>query len=126
MRSKTFGVSALLAVVAASAVLTREISGTQDRLSSASVIDIEIKTFQFNEDTIRVQPGTSVRWTNRDQVGHTSTAENGEWESPLLGPGESFEFLFEEEGEFPYTCTPHPFMRGMIIVASDADARERS
>ena len=82
------------------------------------VVELEIRTFTFDPDTISVEPGTVVRWMNRDPVGHTSTAENGEWESPLLGPGESFEFRFDEEGTFPYNCTPHPFMRGTVIVES--------
>jgi plastocyanin len=79
-------------------------------------VEVEIKTFTFNPDTLRVESGTVVRWVNRDPVGHTSTAANGEWESPLLGPGESFEFRFDEEGTFAYNCTPHPFMRGVVIV----------
>jgi plastocyanin len=82
------------------------------------VVEVEIKDFSFSSDTLRIEPGTSVRWVNRDQVGHTSTADGGEWESPLLGPGESFVQRFAEEGSYPYYCTPHPFMRGVVIVES--------
>lgn len=90
------------------------------------VVEIEIKTFTFERDTIRVEPGTTLRWINRDPVGHTSTAENGEWESPLLGPGESFEVRFDEEGTFPYFCTLHPFMRGMVIVEPGRGGQRRA
>ncbi len=82
-----------------------------------AVVEIEIVEFTFQADTVRVTPGTVVRWVNRDQVAHTSTAEQGEWKSPLLGPGERFEQKFDEEGKYPYYCTPHPFMRGVVIVA---------
>jgi amicyanin len=81
-------------------------------------IEIEIREFRFRADTVRVSVGATVRWTNRDQVAHTSTAENGEWKSPLLGPAESFRREFEEAGTYPYYCTPHPFMRGVVIVES--------
>ncbi len=83
----------------------------------AAVVEIEIVEFTFQADTVRVTPGTLVRWVNRDPVAHTSTADEGEWKSPLLGPGETFDVKFDEEGEFPYYCTPHPFMRGVVIVA---------
>lgn len=85
--------------------------------AAATAVEVEIVEFTFQADTIRVKPGTVVRWINRDQVAHTSTAEDGEWKSPLLGPGETFEQQFVEVGEYPYYCTPHPFMRGVVIVA---------
>lgn len=94
---------------------TKEVSAAEDAGSSA--VEVEIVEFTFQADTVRVKPGTVVRWINRDQVAHTSTAEDGEWKSPLLGPGETFEQKFDEEGEHPYYCTPHPFMRGVVIVA---------
>ncbi len=80
------------------------------------VVEVEISNFQFEPENLRIPPGTTVRWVNRDPVGHTSTSEAGIWGSPLLGPGESFEFTFEEAGEYPYHCTPHPFMTGTVVV----------
>lgn len=95
---------------------TNESGPAKDGGSSA--VQVEIVEFTFQTDTVRVTPGTVVRWINRDQVAHTSTAEDGAWKSPLLGPGETFEQKFEEVGEYPYYCTPHPFMRGVVIVSS--------
>ncbi len=98
----------------------RAVGPTQVSEQAAAVVEIEIVEFSFRADTTRVTPGTIVRWINRDQVAHTSTAEDGEWESPLIGPGETFEQTFDEEGDYPYYCTPHPFMRGVVIVEADA------
>jgi plastocyanin len=89
---------------------------TRVRRSAARVVEIEIRDLRFQPDTVRVPVGGEVRWINRDAVGHTSTAEDGEWRSPLIGPGETYTTRFERAGEFPYHCTPHPFMRGVIIV----------
>lgn len=80
------------------------------------VVEIEIREFRFSADTVRVPVNATVRWVNRDGVAHTSTADEGEWESPLIGPGETYTFRFRNAGTFPYHCTPHPFMRGVIIV----------
>jgi plastocyanin len=84
--------------------------------AAGPISEIEIKSFRFLKDTVRVTPGTVVRWINRDAVGHTSTADDGDWESRLLGPGESFEHRLDRAGTFTYHCTPHPFMRGVVIV----------
>jgi len=85
----------------------------------ARVVEIEIREFRFRPDTVRIAPGTAVRWVNRDAVAHTSTADDGAWESPLIGPGETYTRRFESAGSFDYHCTPHPFMRGVIIVETD-------
>lgn len=85
-------------------------------LGAQRVIEIEIRDLRFQPDTVRVPAGSTVRWINRDAVAHTSTADDGEWGSPLIGPGETYTRRFEGVGEFNYGCTPHPFMRGVIIV----------
>lgn len=80
------------------------------------VVEVEIREFRFQPDTLRVTPGTTVRWINRDAVAHTSTAEDEGWSSPLIGPGETYTRRFGSAGTFNYHCSPHPFMRGVIIV----------
>lgn len=68
-----------------------------------------------------------VVWINEDDVGHTVTTDNGALDKysglfdsletvGLLKPGEMYEFLFTQEGEFPYHCEPHPWMKGEVRV----------
>jgi plastocyanin len=80
------------------------------------IVEVEISQVAFRESEIRVPVGTTVRWVNRDPVGHTATSDDATWGSALIGPGELWEFTFEESGEFPYHCIPHPFMKGVVIV----------
>jgi amicyanin len=117
---RTIGAAAMLVAGAIAArPLTRAPEPTAEPpAATRGVVEVEIKDFRFQTDTVRVAPGSEVRWINRDPVGHTSTAENEEWESPLLGPGESYAKRFDEKGTFSYHCTPHPFMRGVVVVAS--------
>ena len=78
-----------------------------------------IRGFRFHPDTVRVQPGTTVTWVNceaQDVESHTSSAEDGEWDSNLLAPGESFAHEFTSGGSFAYFCRPHPSMRAAVIV----------
>lgn len=97
-------------------------TGREDReaqaedVEPARVVEIEIREFEFVGDTARVPAGAAVRWVNRDAVAHTTAGNEGEWESPLLGPGETYTTRFEEPGTHPYFCTLHPFMKAVIVV----------
>jgi plastocyanin len=88
---------------------------------SGAVVEVEIKRFSFSPSELRIPPGTTVRWINKDPVVHTTTSDEEAWGSPALAPGETFSFTFREEGEYPYHCIPHPFMKGAVIVTTSAD-----
>lgn len=78
-----------------------------------------IRGFAFVPASLTVAPGRMVTWENCDEPGidaHTSTSDEGLWDSPLLSPGEVFTRTFQEAGEFPYHCTPHPTLQGVVIV----------
>jgi plastocyanin len=78
-----------------------------------------IRGFTFWPDTLRVRAGTTVTWVNCEPANiepHTSTADNDAWDSGSLSPGESFARAFPSAGANPYFCTPHPAMRGTILV----------
>jgi plastocyanin len=77
---------------------------------------VDIRDFSFQPMSITVPAGTTVTWTNRDSVEHTSTSDTSIWESELLGLNESFSYTFNQPGVFPYFCLPHPFMRGTVTV----------
>jgi len=77
---------------------------------------IHIVNFAFQPASLCVDAGTTVTWRNDDTPSHTSSADQGEWDSPLLGPGNSFAFTFAQAGTFAYHCTPHPFMQGAVVV----------
>ncbi len=81
-----------------------------------------IKDFAFHPDTVRVRPGTTVVWLNCDTRAdpHTTTADAGAWASDFLTVGSTFARRFDQAGEFGYHCTPHPFMKGTVVVDASA------
>jgi plastocyanin len=81
-----------------------------------AVVEVQISRFSFGPTELRIPPGTTVRWVNKDPVIHTSTSDDEVWGSPSIAPGETFSFTFEEAGEYAYHCIPHPFMTAKIIV----------
>jgi plastocyanin len=78
--------------------------------------EVRIANLAFGPAEVRVPAGTRVRWVNGDALQHTVSADDGGFESGLLDPGGSFERTFGDPGTFAYHCTPHPFMRGMVVV----------
>jgi plastocyanin len=82
------------------------------------LVDIEIKDFLFTPPEVTVTQGTTVRWTNMEkrQYHNVWFEELGEDEPDYLFPGDTYERQFEEKGNFPYHCGPHPEMQGVVHV----------
>ncbi|MHA2405009.1 MAG: plastocyanin/azurin family copper-binding protein [Candidatus Kariarchaeaceae archaeon] len=59
-----------------------------------------------------------VEWRNRDGVIHTSTSDNGVWDSGPLAEDETYTYTFTLEGVYPYHCSPHPWMVDTIVVGN--------
>jgi plastocyanin len=75
-----------------------------------------VQDFMYRPATIAVAAGTTVFWTNGGQVAHTVTAEDGSFDSGLIEAGERRAVTFSKPGTYRFRCTPHPFMRGEIVV----------
>jgi len=82
---------------------------------SATAVSVPISNFAFAPVEIRIAPGTTVTWTNQDNARHNA-ASDGNFTGPLLAKGESWSYTFTARGTYDYYCTPHPFMKGKIIV----------
>ncbi len=80
---------------------------------------VVIRGFAFTPAQVSVAPGSRVTWVNCESPGsesHTSTADAGTWNSPLLAPGSTFTHQFNAAGAFPYHCEPHPGMVASVTV----------
>ena len=71
----------------------------------------------FDPVIIRVTAGTTVTWMNDDDVAHTVTADEGEFDSGFVNPGQSWSHTFTEPGTYRYYCLPHPWMKGTVVVS---------
>jgi len=77
---------------------------------------ISIQNFAFSPTLITIKKGDSIVWINKDSVAHTATSDTGEFGSLSLSTNENYNRVFNTVGTFKYHCTPHPFMKGTIIV----------
>jgi plastocyanin len=77
---------------------------------------VKIDNFVFGPHTITVPVGTTVTWTNSDDIPHTSVSTEGVFKSKVLGTDEKFSYTFTKAGTYSYYCTIHPKMTGMVVV----------
>ncbi len=70
----------------------------------------------FNPNPIVVPVGSSVTWTNGDNTAHTSTANDGSWNSGNIAAGQSYTRTFSTAGSFAYHCGIHPNRVGTVTV----------
>ena len=77
-----------------------------------------IKNISYMQPRITVTVGTTVEWTNSDPLPHTVTAADRSFDSGLIQPGRTYRHTFTKAGTFNFSCQPHPFMKGVVVVTA--------
>src|SRR5215208_4290108 len=89
---------------------------------SAQDKTVSIQDFSFSPGQITVAPGTTVTWVNKGPSAHTTTADDGTWDSGTLQQGEDFSFTFDQPGTYTYHCSIHPDMTASVKVSGGGEA----
>jgi len=97
-----------------------------EALAEADAV-VTIRGMRYEPKHLRVQPGQTVAWVNRDGVTHTVTSGRGTTPlheplaSPFLARGETWAYTFDEAGRYEYLCLPHlgqaPMREATVTVA---------
>ena len=98
----------LLGLLAGVAVMAAP-AGAQDSA-------VKIDNFTFNPQRVTVKAGTTVTWTNQDDIPHTVTSATKAFRSKALDTDDKFSFTFTTAGVYEYFCSLHPHMTGTIVV----------
>jgi quinohemoprotein ethanol dehydrogenase len=77
---------------------------------------LDMIDYDYFPRRIQVPVGTTVTWDNRGAVIHTATDTKGAWDTGDVKSGESGSVNFPSAGTFTYSCSPHPWMLGQVIV----------
>ncbi|MDO9386782.1 MAG: plastocyanin/azurin family copper-binding protein [Thiobacillus sp.] len=87
--------------------------------AGAEPAEVVIEKMLFVPQVLRIKPGTTVTWVNREKRNNHSVLFKQEnmLESDRLFPGETYQRTFDKPGRYPYICGPHPEMVGVIEVA---------
>jgi plastocyanin len=81
-----------------------------------AVVSAGMQGFAYTPARIEIAAGTTVEWKNQDPMAHTVTATDGSFDSGSIEPGATWRRRFDTPGTYSFVCTPHPFMRGTVVV----------
>ncbi|HLZ12498.1 MAG TPA: cupredoxin family copper-binding protein [Candidatus Acidoferrum sp.] len=77
---------------------------------------VKIDNFSFSPATLEIKAGTTVTWTNADDIPHTVVSNDKVFKSKALDTDEKFSFKFDKAGSYPYFCSLHPKMTAKVVV----------
>ncbi len=85
----------------------------------SGTVRIAYRNIAIAPDTVKVKVGSTIEWTNFDEVAHNVTSEGGsqKFASKDFGEGGTFSIKALKPGVINYECTIHPAsMNGTIEV----------
>jgi plastocyanin len=110
-------ISAALIGAAVGSVLAGGVLFAQAQTPAPAAVAVGIDNFTFNPQTVTVKAGTTVTWTNKDDIPHGIAVTNNAFKrSQALDTDDSFSFTFTTPGTYQYFCYIHPHMVGSIVV----------
>ena len=110
-----FAVLLLLALlVAPGSGKLSNFSARAETAPSAAVVKID--NFTFEPQALKVKAGTTITWTNRDDIPHTVVSSDFLFKSKALDTDDKFTFAPTKPGTYSYFCSIHPKMTGKVIV----------
>lgn len=113
--SRTLGIAALVIGL----VMVRSSPKTHAAISEAKPatgVAVKIDNFTFAPGSINVPVGTTVRWTNHDDIPHTVVSDDKTFKSKALDTDEEFTYTFTQPGTYSYFCSIHPKMTAKVVV----------
>ena len=98
-------------------VLSAVVAGqTPSADSAAPPPEVTIDNFTFGPSEVNVAVGTTVTWTNKDDIPHTVVNTDKTFKSKVLDTDEKFSYTFTKAGSYRYFCSIHPKMTGTVVV----------
>ena len=110
------GVAALLGLSMSLRAAHAQTTAPANRVAKVEDPKVTIDNFSFNPATLTVPSGTTVTWTNQDDMVHTVTEANRLFSSKGLETGGTYAYTFTAPGTYTYFCALHPRMTATVIV----------
>ena len=82
----------------------------------ADTQQIVVDNFTFTPATISVPVGSTITWTNRDDIPHTVVSTEQRFKSQAIDTDQEYSHRFDTAGTYKYFCSIHPKMTAQIVV----------
>ena len=115
-RSVTVAVLLLAMAMGIAGLVVEATSFKASAQQKPETVEVKIDNFSFGPAELTVAVGTTVTWTNRDDIPHTVVSTDKVFKSKVLDTDEKFSYTFTQAGSFPYFCSIHPKMTGKVAV----------
>lgn len=113
----------ILALALSGAVVVVPFAVSADGAASVTIHEgSDPATWGYTPTSTSVTVGQTITWTNAGAVPHDAASTDGTWKTPLLNNGASASVTFNTPGTYNYICTPHPWMKGTVVVTAAAAA----
>jgi plastocyanin len=88
-------------------------------VAAADTIPVDVQSNFFSPAEVFIATGDTVSWVFHDSL-HTTTSVDGLWDSGLQSSG-TFEFTFDQAGDYGYFCTLHLECCNMVGIVHVID-----
>jgi plastocyanin len=109
-------VKLLIAAAFASSALLLQAGAGPEAFAAPAIHTVVIADMKFVPETLRVRPGDTIVWVNKDFFPHTATAQDRRFDSHDIATNQSWKYVATKTGTVPYVCTLHPTMKATLIV----------
>ena len=92
--------------------------GCGQPVTDARGTGVDIEDFCFSPTIVRVGVGDAVTFTNVDPFPHSVLGANATWGDYAGFKKKSVTYRFSEPGVYPYVCTYHLGMVGVVVVGN--------
>lgn len=116
MKTRTWILSRAILLAALAGGLSSSTLAATPQANPSPEVAIQIDNFSFSPATVTVPVGTTVRWTNRDDIPHTVVSDDKAFKSKALDTDEDFTYTFNKPGTYSYFCSIHPKMTAKVVV----------
>lgn len=106
----------VLTLLVAVAIVASTQPGSAKASDQAAAALVKIDNFSFGPSSLTVVAGTTVTWTNNDDVPHTVVSDDKVFKSKALDNDDKFSYTFTKPGTYNYFCSVHPKMTATVVV----------
>jgi plastocyanin len=111
-----FGSTAILATALALGAGTSSNAAMSTGDKPASGAEVKIDNFSFGPASVTIPVGSTITWTNHDDVPHVVASDDKIFKSKALDTDDRFSFTFTKPGTYEYFCAIHPKMTAKVVV----------
>lgn len=110
------GFALTLALAATGCTSTAEPVPSDDTATDIGAV-VQVVDNAYEPAEVTIKPGQAVRWEFVDRDKHDVVSSDRSFVSELLPAGNTYTHIFDDAGDYAYTCSIHPEMVGLVVVS---------